>query len=203
MGRLSRAVTERLARKFWTAMRSGISEAVVPASGGIAMFGDSLTHLARWDILFPGRQVCNFGIGGERSAHLLQRLEPLIRQRPDRIFILIGTNDLASGISAAEIGANVDEILRRLRAALPGCTLHLQGAMPRARKFAARIRTLNGIYEEVAHRHAATYIDLFAPFEDGSGQMQERYTYDGLHLNGSGYARWREVLQPYIQGAST
>ena len=198
MGRLSRAVTERLARKFWTAMRNGISEAVVPGSGGIAMFGDSLTHLARWDILFPGQPVCNFGIGGERSAHLLQRLEPLIRQRPDRIFILIGTNDLASGLAPAEIGANVDEILRRLRTALPECRLHLQGVMPRARKFAARIEALNVVYVELARRHGAIWIDLFPAFDDGSGQMQAGCTYDGLHLNGSGYVRWREQLMPHI-----
>ena len=85
-----------------------------------------------------------------------------------------------------------------LRAALPDAALHLQGVMPRARKYADRIRTLNAAYRDLARKHAATFIDLFPVFDDGSGEMDARCTLDRLHLNGVGYVRWRETLATYV-----
>lgn len=198
MGTLTRALTEKLLGKTWNALRSGIADSVVQGSGGVVMLGDSITHFGRWDLLFPEARTRNFGIGGERSEHLLQRLDPLVRLKPDKIFILIGTNDLASGLPPAEIASNVDSLLGQLRAALPDAALHLQGVMPRARKYADRIRTLNAAYRDLARKHAATFIDLFPVFDDGSGEMDARCTLDRLHLNGAGYARWRETLAAYM-----
>lgn len=198
MGTLTRALTEKLLGKTWNALRSGIADSVVPGSGGIVMLGDSITHFGRWDLLFPDARTRNFGIGGERSGHLLKRLDPIVRLKPDKIFILIGTNDLASGLTSAEIASNVDSLLGQLRAALPDAALHLQGVMPRARKYAGRIRTLNAAYRDLARKHAATFIDLFSVFDDGSGEMDARCTLDRLHLNGAGYVRWRETLSAYV-----
>ena len=198
MGTLTRALTEKLLGKTWNALRSGIADSVVPGSGGIVMLGDSITHFGRWDLLFPDARTRNFGIGGERSGHLLKRLDPIVRLKPDKIFVLIGTNDLASGLTPAEIASNVDSLLGQLRAALPDAALHLQGVMPRARKYADRIRTLNAAYRDLARKHAATFIDLFPVFDDGSGEMDARCTLDRLHLNGVGYVRWRETLAAYM-----
>lgn len=198
MGTLTRALTEKLLGKTWNALRSGIADSVVPGSGGIVMLGDSITHFGRWDLLFPDARTRNFGIGGERSGHLLKRLDPIVRLKPDKIFVLIGTNDLASGLTPAEIASNVDSLLGQLRAALPDAALHLQGVMPRARKYADRIRTLNAAYRDLARKHAATFIDLFPVFDDGSGEMDARCTLDRLHLNGVGYVRWRETLATYV-----
>lgn len=199
MGKLTRALTERMLGKTWNALRSGIADAVVPGSGGVVMLGDSITHFGRWDLLFPNDRVRNFGIGGERSDHLLRRLDPIVSLRPHKILLLIGTNDLASGFTPDQIAANVDELFRRLRAALPDCELYVQGVMPRQRKYAARIRALNANYRAIATKHAATFVDLFPAFDDGSGELQASFTIDRLHLNGPGYGRWREVLAPYIQ----
>jgi lysophospholipase L1-like esterase len=201
MGKLTRALTEKLLGKTWNALRSGIADSVVPGSGGIVMLGDSITHFGRWDLLFPDANMRNFGIGGERSDHLLRRLDPIVHLQPSKIFVLIGTNDLASGYKPDEIAANVDELFRRLRAALPDCERYMQGVMPRQRKYAARIHALNANYKTIATKHAATFIDLFPALDDGSGELQARYTLDRLHLNGPGYVRWREVLAPYIQNA--
>lgn len=202
MGRLSRAVTERLMDKSWTAWRSGIDVNAVANCGGVAFFGDSITHVARWELMFADVPVRNFGISGERSAHLLQRLEPLIRVHPEQVFLLIGTNDLASGIAVEDICANVGEILDRLAVALPACELHLQALMPRAKKYAPKVKALNLAYAALAAARGVTFIDLFPLFDDGSGEIAADYTYDRLHLTGAGYAVWRDALRPYIEGRS-
>src|SRR5690349_6733233 len=93
--------------KLWTAVRSHIALATVPGCGGVALIGDSITHLGKWDLLFPDVATRNLGIAGERSEHLLQRLDSLIAMKPEKVFVLIGTNDLHMGFGVDDIAANV------------------------------------------------------------------------------------------------
>lgn len=199
MSRLSRAVTEYLGRKVWAAWRSALDLAAVEGCGGVVVLGDSLTHMGRWELMFPYIHVRNFGIAGERSAHLLTRLKPVIRTQPQQLFLLIGTNDLASGIPVEEIAANVAGLLETLAAALPQCRLHLQSLLPRHRKFATRIRQLNVRYAEIAAQRHIPFIDLFPLFDDGSGELRGELTYDRLHLTGAGYMVWRAALEQYVE----
>jgi lysophospholipase L1-like esterase len=185
-------------RKLWTAMRTHIESAVVPGCGGVVFLGDSLTHLGKWDLLFPGVATRNLGIGGERSGHLLERLDSVVAIRPQKLFLLIGTNDLAVGIGIDAIAANVDRLVERLRRELPDCAVYVQGLMPRARSFASRIHALNQRYRDIAGQRGVTFIDLFPAFVDGTGQLRADYTTDDLHLGGAGYLAWREVLKPFV-----
>lgn len=200
MSRLSRALTEWMGRKVWAAWRSALDLGAVPGSGGVAMLGDSLTHMGRWELMFPESRLRNFGIAGERSAHLLQRLEPVVRIRPQQLFLLIGTNDLASGLKPAQIAANVAQLLDSLAGQLPDCRLHLQSALPRQRQFAPRIRQLNALYADIAAQRGIAFIDLYSQFDDGRGELRAELTYDRLHLTGAGYAVWRAALAPYLAG---
>ncbi|WP_162932535.1 GDSL-type esterase/lipase family protein [Solimonas sp. K1W22B-7] len=187
-----------LMRRLWAAWRDCLAAAAVPGSGGIVVLGDSITHGGRWDLMFPGLPMRNFGISGERSEHLLTRLDPIIGLRPDKLFLLIGTNDLFVGRSVDDICSDVDQIIDRLSRALPDCRIHLQTVMPRAEKYAERIRALNLRYREIASRHGIHLIDLYPVFEDGKGKLRKALTYDGLHLQGAGYRIWGELLEPYI-----
>ena len=197
--RLVSILFERLiARKLWAAWRGCIEAAAVPGCGGIAFLGDSLTHNARWELLFPDRATRNFGIGGERSEHLLLRLDPLISIRPEKMFILIGSNDLAAGRTVEEVCTDVESLLERLQSALPGCPLYLQTVIPRSRKLAERIRELNRRYAEIAARRGVPLIDLFPALDDGAGLLKKEYTYDAIHLTGAGYRVWRDILEPHI-----
>lgn len=189
---------DRFLRSLWAATRSQIAEAVVPGSGGIALIGDSITHLGKWELLLPDQPIRNFGIAGERSEHLLLRLEPLIAMRPAKVFILIGTNDLGVGIAGEQAARHVDRLLEALQRALPECRVYLQAVMPRARRYAARVQALNALYRQAADRHGATFIDLYPAFDDGSGELRAEYTADRLHLNGPGYLAWKQLLLPYL-----
>ena len=184
--------------KFMAPLRNGIAAAAIPGSGGVALVGDSITHMGRWDLLFPDARAKNFGVSGETSAQVLGRLAPVISVRPDLILILIGTNDLFWGFPAEAIVSNVDAIVSELATALPEAKIVLQGLMPRARKYAGRIRTLNGHYAKLAEQRGVNYLDLFPLFDDGSGRLRADLSYDGLHLLGPGYAVWRQALAPIV-----
>ena len=89
-------------------------------------------------------------------------------------------------------------IVSELATALPEAKIVLQGLMPRARKYAGRIRTLNGHYAKLAEQRGVNYLDLFPLFDDGSGRLRADLSYDGLHLLGPGYAVWRQALAPIV-----
>jgi lysophospholipase L1-like esterase len=196
---LKQKLGELMFRRLWEQWRSGIADAVVPGSGGIVMLGDSITHNARWELLFPDLPMRNFGISAERSDQLLLRLEPIIQLRPSQLFLLIGTNDLARGTGVDEIAANVELLLTQLQSALPECRLHLQTLMPRAPKFAERVHNLNQRYAASAATTGVTLIDLHPLFDDGRGSLRADLSNDELHLLGSGYTIWRKALQPYLR----
>ena len=190
---------ELIFRRLWVQWRDGIAAAVVTGSGGYVMIGDSITHNGRWDLLFPDLPMRNFGINGERSEHLLQRLDPVIALRPTKLFLLIGTNDLSAAIPIDEIVGNVEQLVDRVHAALPDCRVHIQTVMPRARNFAARVIELNQGYAASAAAKGMPLIDLYTLLDDGSGKIRSDVTNDDLHLTGAGYSIWRKALEPYLR----
>ena len=38
------------------------------------------------------------------------------------------------------------------------------------------------------------YLDLNSHFKDSEGNLNREYSSDGLHLNGSGYQKWKNIL---------
>ena len=184
--------------KLLAPYRDGIAAAAIPGSGGVAFLGDSITHMGRWDLLFPDAHTKNFGVSGETSAHVLGRLAPVIAVRPRLILILIGTNDLFWDVPADDIVRNVEAVVTELKTALPRSRIVLQGVMPRAQKYAARIRALNSRYARIADRCGVGYLDLFALFDDGAGGLRSELTHDHLHLLGKGYAVWRDAIAPLV-----
>lgn len=185
---------KKLSAKLWEQMRSTLDATAIPGSGGVLFLGDSITILGRWELLFPGVRILNYGIPGERSEHLLARLEPVIRVRPQKLFLMIGTNDLSRGVPVPQIADNVEQIITRLRQELPECRLFLQAALPCKRKLAPLLRDLNTRYAAIAQRHSVSFIDLYPLFDDGSGQIRKDLSNDELHLLGPGYVIWGKAI---------
>lgn len=184
--------------KLWAIWQTGIETAITPGSGGTVLLGDSITHNGRWDLMFPGAGIQNFGISGYRTEHLFATLPSIIAVRPSRLFLLIGTNDLAVEVPIDEIADNVKKLLDQIRSALPDCLIFLQTVTPRKRKFATRIIELNKRYRAIAEQRGIEVIDLFPLFDDGSGQIRAELSNDDLHFMGAGYQLLRKTLAPYL-----
>jgi len=172
--------------------------ATAPGSGIVVFLGDSITAGAHWDLLFPEVQSRNFGVDGESSHHILARLAPVIRLKPAKLFLLIGTNDLGGGADEDSIVANVAKILDQLKAALPHCRIYLQTVLPREADYTVRVESLNQRYTLLAQKKSIVLIDLFPLFEDGNGRLRHDLTVDSLHLLSAGYEVWRAAISPYV-----
>ncbi len=168
----------------------------------IVFLGDSITEAFPVRDLLGEYSILNKGVGGDNTDHVLARLEDdVIAHRPDAVFILIGTNDMASGFSNAKTLANYASILSRLRAALPSAAVFVQSILPTRgleNRPLERIRTLNALIRLCAAEHGAQYLDLTPLFEGDNGALAKELSDDGLHLTAPAYGIWSEYLRPFI-----
>lgn len=65
----------------------------------IIFLGNSITDGGEWSELFADLSIKNRGISGDNSAGVLNRLDEVYSRHPVKVFLLIGTNDLARNLS--------------------------------------------------------------------------------------------------------
>ncbi|MGF7121611.1 GDSL-type esterase/lipase family protein [Rhodococcus sp. BE178] len=116
---------------------------------------------------------------------------------PAAVFLPVGTNDIGMGRSPDRVAADMRRLVGAVRDRAPEVPLFVQTVVPRQRRYAGRIRELNGAYRDIAEQSDAVYIDLWPALADENGGLRADFTRDRLHLGGAGYAAWVEVLRSY------
>lgn len=178
-------------------------------SSDIVFLGNSITDGCEWAELFNNRHIKNRGISGDRSSWMLDRLDPIVGGQPRKLFLLIGTNDLAAGTPAAEVVANVRKIVERFQSESPRTKLYVQSVFPvndSFKKYAAKhgrhdadIVAVNKGLQALCAEKGIVYIDLWTLLADKNGKLRADLTNDGLHLMGEGYIVWRDAVLPYVK----
>jgi len=189
--------------------RSSLFEQLPVRSSDIVFLGNSITDGCEWSELFGKPRILNRGISGDRTDWMLGRLDPIVAGRPKKLFLMIGTNDLAANIAPETIAANVRRILERFRKESPRTRLCVQSILPvNGAEFdrfgghyahAGEIVETNRLLEELCRELNATYIDVGKALSDAEGRLDSRYTNDGLHLTGAGYLVWKSVIEKYVK----
>ncbi len=157
-------------------------------------------HYRGWADLVAGRLAgevpdltyANLAIRGRLFAPIVAEQVPVaVRLEPDLVSFAAGGNDaLRRGFDPARLGAGLDEVAGRLRAT--GADLLLFTFAPANPRllgrsiFQARARLLNPVVAEVARRHEARLVDLWA---DGGFADPLLWSVDRLHLNTAGHRR--------------
>ena len=168
----------------------------------ILLVGDSITASFNTRELLPEFNIINKGLSGNKSAHLLRRLNrDLVASTPELIFILIGTNDIAQGFTDKEILNNIRGILDicseniHIKDIFIASVLPTRNNEPRPNE---RIRELNKKIQIIAEELKVNYLDLYSLFVDGTGQLFSDLTNDGLHLNEKAYLKWADFLRKLL-----
>ncbi|GGK83406.1 hypothetical protein GCM10011405_34090 [Rufibacter glacialis] len=171
--------------------------------GDIIFLGNSISDGGEWAELFQDTRVKNRGISGDISAGIIYRLKEVAQRKPEKVFLLIGTNDLAQGKSADSLLKNISWIADYLKGQTPATRLYVQSILPvnnRFNKFSGHtskaelIKKVNAQLNANAAKQGYTYLDLHTPFSDETGKLNAKYTNDGLHLNGDGYMLWKHLV---------
>lgn len=173
----------------------------VPA-GAIVMLGDSLTDWCEWRELLGRDDVFNRGINHETVAAALDddRLEPLLAGQPATVVIMYGINDLLRGAPVGRVASDYRELVARIRERSPRTRIVVQSVLPIRRALAGTgpapdtIRDLNARLEAMCREGACTYLSLFPLLAAADGELDARFTADGVHLGYDGYRVWRDAL---------
>lgn len=170
----------------------------------ILFLGDSITDNAEWVELFGNNaRIKNRGIGGDDTKGVLERLGEITESKPDKVFIMIGTNDLAYGVSKEQVVENYREILQAILDDSPETKIYVQSILPvdEALHYTrpnTDIDFINKQLEKMSEDLGLVYIDLASDFKK-DGKLNPQYSIDGLHLNGEGYEIWKEKIDHYVE----
>jgi lysophospholipase L1-like esterase len=175
--------------------------------GEVVFAGDSLVAAGPWADFYAA--IHNRGIVGETTRGLLQRLDEITEDRPRKLFLLIGSNDLSAAVPPSRLIANYRTILERIAAESPTTETVAIGVLPvnktvpgggpyytntEVQEVNRRLKAL------VAEFPRARFEDVTDLLTDESGNLRPGYTSDGLHLTVEGYLALRERLEgPVLQ----
>lgn len=184
--------------KVYVSYRLNGLQAREPLQGGALFVGDSLTEMAPLRVMFPYVETENYGIGWDTTEGVLARMPQILRNRPDRVFLMIGTNDHRYDHPPERIAGNVREIVEAMKAQWPRAEFYLISILPREAKANERLSAANALMRERADEGGYVWLDLAAVLTGPDGQLDPRLHYDGLHLNVRGYAAWADAMAPCV-----
>ncbi len=186
----------------------------------LVFLGDSITQgwegegKEVWAERFEPRQAANFGISGDRTEHLLWRIDHgnFAGLSPDLIVLHIGTNNTRHRLDTpGETASGVRAILDRLRIRCPDAKVLLLGIFPRGEDEGDPYRRLNqkvnAILATFADDRRVFYRDITgafllpddAPQADPSkpkrGRIRPGMMPDHLHLSSGGYKSWADAIE--------
>lgn len=166
----------------------------------IIFVGDSIVeYYPLHELLRTDKTVVNRGIRGYKTDLLLENLDAhLFGHAVDKIFLLIGTNDIGKEMEQAETLGNMEEIIQFISRNYPLAQIQLLSVLPVNEdpiykgtvyvRTNAKIQELNQAYQKLAQAYVnVQFVDIYRYFLDASGQLKSDYTTDGLHLSIEGY----------------
>lgn len=180
----------------------------------VLFLGDSITQgwsgngKKVWASKFEPMKAANFGIGGDRTEHVLWRLtegKELEGISPKVCVLMIGTNNAGSN-SAEEIAAGVKADVAELRKQRPDMKILLLGVFPRAvnkkedtvatkAQLNPKIGQINAIISKLDDGKHIKYLDIGPKFLTEKGDLEKTIMYDFLHLTEKGYEIWAEAIK--------
>jgi lysophospholipase L1-like esterase len=159
---------------------------------------------------FAPLKAANFGIGGDRTQHVLWRLQngELDGIQPKVLMLMIGTNNSnGADNTAEEIADGVTAIVKEIHSRSPKTKVLLLGVFPRAtRKTPEEVKSqmdkitkVNQIISKLDDGgKTVKYLDIGKKFTAEDGSIPRDVMPDQLHLSPKGYQIWAEAVKPTI-----
>jgi lysophospholipase L1-like esterase len=185
----------------------------------VLFLGDSITQgwegpgKKAWADQLAPLKAANFGIGGDRTEHVLWRItegKELEGINPKAFVVMIGTNNMASN-TAAEIAAGVTAIVKELRRQRPEAKVLLLGIFPRNSRpkedgngqpveaVRDKIHYTNEKIAKLADGKSVFYLDIGGKFLTQNGELTKEIMPDYLHLSEKGYEIWADAIRDALK----
>lgn len=190
----------------------------------LVFLGDSITQgwekngkdvwVKTWEPL----KAANFGIGGDRTEHVIWRLQNgnFDGIKPKLVVLMIGTNNtghqgrpaaehggVAYASSAEQTAEGVKMILDILNTKLPETKVLLLGIFPRGatKEDAMRKQNVatNNLISGFADNKRVFYMDIGNTFLKPDGTLPKEIMPDLLHLSAQGYQMWADAIEGKVK----
>jgi beta-glucosidase len=182
-----------------------------PGNYDIEFIGDSITQgwegagKKVWQEFYDRRKVINFGVGGDRTQHVLWRIEQgqLDGIKAKVAVVMIGTNNSNNQDNTeAEILEGVAAIVQQIRTRQPDTKILLLGIFPRGKTFSGQRGKILQVNEALARLDDGShifYLDLGSQYIENDGSISKSIMPDYLHPNEAGYRIWANATEPKLK----
>ena len=173
----------------------------------LLFLGDSITagwagQKAIWEKAFAAYKPANFGIGGDRTQHVLWRIQngELEGIKPKVAVLMIGTNNSAAD-PAEGIAKGVTKIVQTIREKTPATKILLLAVFPRGEKpnpQREKIQQVNKIIAKLDDKKNIFFLDIGSKFLQPGDTLTKEIMPDFLHLSPAGYQIWADAITPKL-----
>jgi lysophospholipase L1-like esterase len=195
--------------KNWIKRHESFVEIAKKGDVDVLFLGDSITDGWRgkkkiWDKAFGELKPANFGIGGDRTQHVLWRIQngELDGIKPKVAVLMIGTNN-AGNDSAEQIADGVTAIVKHIQHKSPHTKVLLLAVFPRGKMIPnggnTKIIEINKIIAKLDDGgKSVKHLDIGQKFMK-DGQIPADIMPDYLHLSEAGYQIWADAITPTLK----
>jgi len=173
----------------------------------LVFLGDSITagwgsKSAIWNAAFGKYDPVNFGIGGDRTQHVLWRIEngELEVIKPKAVVLMIGTNNSGTD-SAEDIAKGITAIVDTIKTKQPQAKILLLAVFPRGEKPTGKmgvanekLKQVNATIAKLDDGKTVHFLDIGGKFPVVDGNLSAAAMPDFLHLSESGYQIWADAI---------
>ena len=193
----------------WMKRHDSMNVRVKQGNVDLLFIGDSITQgwegqgKAAWAEKYGKRNAVNLGIGGDRTQHVLWRLDNgnIDGIKPKLAVLMIGTNNSGQNTSE-QIAEGITAIVTKLRDKLPETKVLILAIFPRGADDTNKNRQVNKGANEIVAKLAdgknIEYLDIGPKFLDDKGVLSKEIMPDLLHLNPASYQTWADSIEAHV-----
>ena len=192
----------------------------------IVFIGNSITYgLRRWDNKLEANNIVNRGISGDFTEGIQKRLDEVIYYKPLAVFILIGINDffrdstVSIYVTPSYVANNIIAAAEKIKQSSPKTKIYLQTILPinTAHNLMSRPEDIRHYYYYLNEDYTPSLnqqinqtnkiirknglfevVDLHSIFLDEEGELNLKFSDDGLHLDEVGYEHWMNKIKQLV-----
>jgi lysophospholipase L1-like esterase len=200
----------------WVVRHEGFVQEARRGGIDLLFMGDSITDFWRnrgsnvWNQYYASRHAANFGISGDRTQHVLWRMDngEVDGIKPKVVVLMIGTNNTGKEKDSGKTRNTVPEtiegvqaVVRELRTKLPESKLLLLSIFPRGTiddPQRAQVALVNTVIAKLDDGKMVKWLDISSKFLESDGTLSTNVMPDLLHPNEHGYKIWAESMEPTL-----
>ena len=209
--------------EWWMPRHGAVLGRVAQGNVDLIFVGDSITNSWErsgkeiWNEYYAPRNAVNMGFSGDRTQHVLWRLEhgEIDGISPKLAILMIGTNntkyqtDNAEDNTAEEVADGIKAICAAMRIKLPNTKILILTIFPRGDVAQRKDKTQNASFNplwaknnraselasQIADNKMIYYLDINQVFLDENGVLTREMMPDLLHPKVKGYKLWAEAME--------